>query len=100
MTITNEMVESYAEELLTMTEDVSYPRLVVIYKDGSMDSGFFDNSLRHRYNGEDIIGKIKISEALTEIGEMSKSDVVSCYGDELYCVLEEAITEHSKDKMY
>ncbi len=88
-TVTNDMVNAYAAELLGMTDGISYPRLIAIYKNGSVDSGFYEQNLHSGawHHDDAIIGTVKIDEPL-EWGEgnardLTAEDVVGMFGDEI-----------------
>lgn len=98
-TVTDDMVNAYAAELLGMTDGISYPRLIAIYQNGSVNSGFYEQNLHSGawHNDAAIIGTIKIDEPL-EWGEgdardLTAEDVVGMFGDEIERNIYDAVAE-------
>lgn len=89
--VTPEMTRRYAEELLTMTGDVSYPQIIAIYKDGSVDSGYYAQNAAQGawHNDDDIIGTIEYREPMgwggseEEDAAVTVDDVMTMIGDDI-----------------
>lgn len=102
MTITDETIRAYAQ---AMTElGGSFPQCIVIYNDGSVDRGYYDQSLIRGgwHQSGDVIGLVKFNEKpnLGDTEGASEDEIIEmiieCFGQDISEDIANAICEHEE----
>ena len=102
MKISEATIEAYAKAWVELSEDDDYPRAIVIYDDGTVDSGLYDPS--HWCGGwhlDKVIGVIRFDaypeipgrDSFFRLGVLVEMPV-ALYKDEMHETIEKAVDEY------
>ena len=89
MNITDQTIHDYARAMATMGG--SFPQCIVVYNDGTVDSGFYDQSLISGgwHQTDDVAGLIQFNEKPTwgDADDVTENEIikmiVECWGQDI-----------------
>lgn len=102
--VTDAIVRDYATELLDLAQsNGSFPRIIAIYADGSIDSGFYESSLSQGawHQTDDLIGIVEFKEPpMLDPGDglPSLEEVVDIWSDDIHDAIDCAVAEFEENE--